>query len=384
MSLTVVAVILCVSAALQLGYFLVLLWPAVCEAGRNEKERMMETNQPPVSVVICACNEAENLKRHLPAVLLQCYADFEVIVINDRSDDQTAQVLLEMARQHPRLRIVTISPEAPRLFPGKKFALSKGVAAAANDFLLLTDADCQPASPYWLSAMVQPLTNGKEIVAGFGDFYQEKGALNAFIRGETLHTFLQLLAYQKAGMPYMAVGRNLACRKYLLEQAAQHPLWRATPSGDDDMLVRIGATKENMAVVTNPAAQTYSAAKSDFKSYIRQKQRHLSTGKLYRKKVSFLLALYAVSHAFFWMSSLFFFGIIIFTKNHFSGSWVMLAFLFFTLRCALFWYLLTRFQRHLRPKEKRVRFLPYFDFMWLLYNFAFSPYILWKNKQDWR
>lgn len=382
MSLTVVAVILCLSAAIQLCYFLFLFLPATRDLDRNKRAATREAPCPPVSILICAYNEAENLGRHLPEILAQEYPDFEVIVVNDRSSDSTATVLDHFSKKYPRLRVVTISAEEPRIFPGKKLALSRGVTAATNEILLLTDADCQPASRHWISEMVGPLTKGKDIVAGFGDYHKEKGWLNAFIRGETLHTFWQLLAYQKAGMPYMAVGRNLACKKHLLERAQQHPLWKATPSGDDDVLIRLCATKENMAVATVPDSMTYSPAKKDFKSYLSQKQRHMSTGKLYRKNVSFLLALYALSHAAFWLSALLY-GILVLLEKGVFSDWAVAAVFLFVLRNSIFWGYLKIFQKRLRRKENRLSFLPYFDFMWLGYNFAFSPYILWKTKQDW-
>lgn len=381
MSLTVVAVILCLSAAIQLGYFLFLFQPALRSIEGIKKTSPSIKDKPPVSLIICAFNEAINLKSNLPPILSQDYPDFEVIVVNDRSSDDTASILRNYSQDYPGLRVVTIDPKEKRDFPGKKFALSRGVAAAQNELLLLTDADCMPAGKHWISAMVQPLLKGKDMAAAFGDFYAKKGWLNSFIRSETLHTFLQLLSYQHAGMPYMAVGRNLMCRKALLEKAQVHPLWKATPSGDDDMLIRLGATKENMAVVTTPESVTYSPAKENFKSYVRQKQRHLSTGKLYRKPVQFLLGMYAISHTSFWMSAILM--VIFWSKTGFENPWAVAAFFAFILRNGVFYSSMKMLQQQLRRKKDRQRFFVYFDFMWLGYNFAFSPYILWKTKQDW-
>lgn len=381
MSLTVVAAILCLSAAIQLCFFLFLFEPALRFIARKPAVRAMQKEKLPVSVLICAYTEAENLKAHLPLILAQEYPHFEVIVVNDRSEDTTADLLAGFAKDDPKLRIVTISAREARDFPGKKFAISKGIAAAKHELLLLTDADCRPAGSQWISEMTAPLHKGKDIAAGFGDFEKEKGWLNQFIRGETLHTFLQLLAYQHAGMPYMAVGRNLACRKALFEKAQRHPLWKATPSGDDDMLVRLCANKTNMAVVTSPESITLSPAKNSFRDYVRQKQRHLSTGKLYRKKNMFLLALYAGSHAAFWLSA---FVLVLFVnKIDFSSPWIVAAIFSFVLRNGMFWAALSRLQKQLRSKENQRSLSPYFDLMWLGYNFAFSPYILWKTKQDW-
>src|SRR5690606_5721565 len=146
---------------------------------------------------------------------------FEVVVVNDASEDGSSKVLEEFSKKYPHLKIVSISKEEPRLFKGKKFALSKGVENAENSWLLLTDADCLPASPDWISRMVQPLLEGKELVAGFGAIRFQKGFLNAFVRWETMHSFLQYSTYAHAGKPYMAVGRNMACIKAVFLKAKE-------------------------------------------------------------------------------------------------------------------------------------------------------------------
>ena len=327
-----------------------------------------------VSIVICAKNEAARLQKNLQAILTQQYeepgeSNFEVVVVNDASTDNTAEVLTGFAANNDRLKIVTITADVPRNFKGKKFALSKGVEAARYEHLLLTDADCIPASDKWLGLMVAPLAQGKEIVAGYGEYNRSGGVLNAFTRWETLHTFLQYSSYALAGMPYMAVGRNMACTKSMLLQAMRSEVWNAIPSGDDDLLVNISATKSNMAIVSDDAAFTYTDAKSTWGEWARQKQRHLSTGKYYKTVPKFLLGLYGISHAAMWLTVFFLLGC----------HYVLLA---MAVRCIMYWCLwgVTAF----KVKERSLIYLfPFFDIGWLIYNFAFLPYITLKNKQHW-
>jgi len=332
----------------------------------------------PVSIIICAKNEADNLRKNLPLILEQDHHDkhgkplFEVIVVNDASTDATAKVLQEMELRYGHLRKIVIATDAQRTLKGKKFALSKGVVLAKHQQLILTDADCTPASRHWVEEMVAPLAAGKAIVVGYGGYNKTGRLLNAFIRWETVHSFLQYSTYALAGKPYMAVGRNLACTKQALLKAQSSPVWNALPSGDDDLLVSISGDEKNVAVVCDSSAFTYSDAKSNIKEWIAQKQRHLSTGKYYKTDIKLLLGGYGVSHAIMWLS---FF--ILLSMPCSPLVWAIMA-----GRCIIYWLLWIVTANKLEEK-KLFYFFPLFDIGWMIYNFAFLPYITWKNKQHW-
>lgn len=340
---------------------------------------MEKMERQAVTLIICAKNEAHNLKRFLPDILSQDYMDntgkpfYEVLVVNDVSEDDTEKILRQLQQEYPHLRWVTISANEPRLFKGKKFALSKAVEAARNEWLLLTDADCFVASPHWLAMMTAPLQRGKEIACGYGAYNYEKGFLNGFIRWETLHTFIQYSSYNAAGLPYMAVGRNLACTKSVLQKAQRTDIWNALPSGDDDLLIRICGTKGNTEIVTGRNAFTTSDAKKTWHEWLHQKQRHLSTGKYYKPLIKYLVGAYALTHALSWL--LFFILL-------FFADWSVIFFIF-AMRCAVYWTIWETAAT--RMKEKNLlRRMPLYDVSWALYNFVLSPFILFKNKQQWK
>lgn len=332
----------------------------------------------PVSVIICAKNEAGNLREYLPHILAQRYTNeagnhlFEVIVVDDASEDDTASVLRDLTEQYSNLVIVTISKDERRAFPGKKYALSKGLEKAKYEIIMLTDADCEPASEHWLSKMVKPVSEGKELSIGYGGYIEEPGFLNAFIRWETMHTFLQYSTYAMAGVPYMAVGRNMATTKTAIYKAQSSPQWSALPSGDDDLLIRAIGNKKNIAVIADGDAFTRTKGKNNWDEWVSQKQRHLSTGKFYKFGMKLRLGLYASSHAVMWLS----FVLLLFTSLCTTALIAMGA------RCLVYWVLWAYLAKQL--KELRLLLLyPVLDICWMLYNFAFSPYILWKNKQKW-
>jgi glycosyltransferase involved in cell wall biosynthesis len=332
----------------------------------------------PVSVIICARNEASRLQHNLPEILAQRYTNesgkphFEVVVVDDASTDDTAAVLEGLATVYAHLRVVRIAPDAVRDLPGKKFALRAGMQQAAHEWLLMTDADCRPSGPGWITYMTAPLRSGKEIVAGYAPYAHRSGLLNAFVRWETMHTLLQYAGYARAGLPYMAVGRNLACTATVLHKAVKTPLWGIIPSGDDDLLMRIAADKHNTAVVADPEAFMISPAKDSWAAWLRQKQRHMSTGKYYRRSVQLLLGVYALSHAAAWLLAI----LLLFSIYAWAVAGLM------ALRCVLYWGLWLITARKLK-EQRLARFFPFFDFGWMIYNFVLAPYILWKNKHQW-
>ncbi len=261
--------------AIQLGYYL-LVFLKLPEY-KPEKRRK---SKKPVSVIVCAKNEEDNLKRFLPRLLEQDYPDFEVIVVNDSSTDETELLLSELSSRYEQLRFTTI-PFNEKFLHGKKLAVTIGIKAAKHDFVLLTDADCYPASDQWLQKMGSHFTGKRQIVLGYGKYERKKGFLNSLIRYETVFTAMQYLSFAIKGSPYMGVGRNLAYEKKLFLKNKGFAKHYHIASGDDDLFVNETATKENTAVEFSPESHTLSIPETTFRRWIKQKKRHLSAGKYY-------------------------------------------------------------------------------------------------------
>ncbi len=263
----------------------------------------------PVSVVICARNEYHNLKRNLPMILEQDYPEFEVVVVNDSSDDDTAYLLKSLSATYPHLSIVHI-PQNLNFFSGKKFPLSIGIKSARYELVLLTDADCRPASPLWLRLMQSGFTSKTEIVLGYGRYEPKPGFLNKLIRFDTVWVAMQYLSFALFRSAYMGVGRNLSYRKSLFYKANGFIYHYKIKSGDDDLFINQVATPENTRIEISPEAHTISEPKSDLTSWFRQKRRHLSTGRHYKMRHKLMLGGFISSQilffAFFILSLLYF------------------------------------------------------------------------------
>lgn len=257
----------------------------------------------PVSVVICARNEAKNLFRNLPGVLEQEYSAFEVIVVNDGSQDNTEQILEDFKQRYPHLLTVHHYPPQ-KILSGKRDALRKGIDKAKYDWIVLTDADCVPQSNKWLLRMVVPLAQGKEIVLGYSPYFFRRGCLNKLIRYETFFTAVQYFSWTLAGMPYMGVGRNMACLKRLLISSKSIHDINAPPSGDDDLMVNEWATTNNTGFVLTEDAFMWSYPAISWHEWMSQKIRHYTAARYYRLVHQMVLGGFYLSWLLFYLSAI--------------------------------------------------------------------------------
>lgn len=267
-------------------------------AFKKQKESNVVKNEP-VSIVICARNESANLEKNLPAILEQDYPEFEVIVVNDCSYDDSKDVLDAIATKYKNLRVVQLE-ENDKYRHGKKFALTLGIKASKYDLLLLTDADCLPLSNRWVAKMVEHYNNDTEIVLGYSPYSKQSGFLNKFIRFETFMTALNYFSFANAGKPYMGVGRNLSYRKDLFFRNKGFASHMHLPSGDDDLFVNAHATAINTRFEISKEATMVSEPKNSFSEFWQQKRRHMSVGKFYKPYHKFMLSIRTINALLFY------------------------------------------------------------------------------------
>jgi len=268
---------------------------------KGAKTAATDYTYPPFSIIICARNEVQNLLKNLPAVLQQDYpAPFEVVVVNDASEDNSSEVLAQLKVKYDNLYFTTI-PYDEKFKHGKKLALTIGIKAAKYEHLLFTDADCEPASKYWIKLMAQGFKEGKDIVLGYGAYKKQNGFVNLWQRYDTFQIVIQYLSFALRGRAYMGVGRNMAYKKSLFEKAGGFRKHQYILSGDDDLFIRDAGDKDNVAIVTEPESFTFSEPIKSFGKWMGQKSRHLSTSPLYKVNIKFLIGLEVMSRQLFWV-----------------------------------------------------------------------------------
>ena len=362
-------ILLCLVTAVQIAYYLGLFTKLAFFKSKTKSQ----SQEQPVSVIVCAKDEAGNLVKNLPGVLVQDYkTTHEVVLVNDNSTDDTKYVIEELQKTFKNLNPVRLKQEA-MMIPGKKFPLSMGIRAAKYETLLLTDADCVPASEHWMKLMQDGYHPETEIVLGYGAYYKRGGFLNKVIRFETFHTALQYLSYALAGMPYMGVGRNLSYKKDVFLRNKGFSKINQIPSGDDDLFINHVATPTNTNIVIDAAAHTLSEPKKNWSEWMDQKNRHYTTAKYYQKKHKLLLGLYSATQFLIYPLTL--------VSIIFFNWWLPL--IVFAIRLIVQGYIFNKTMKRLNEADLFPMY-PLLDMWMCIYYLMFLPALFKRPKKKWK
>lgn len=311
--------------------------------------------------------------KNLPGVLVQHYkTTHEVIVVNDNSYDESKYLLEELQKSFRQLRIVELTQEA-KMIPGKKFPLAIGIKSAKYEILLLTDADCVPASENWISTMQSVYDEQTEIVLGYSAFHKKTGFLNKLTRWETFHSALQYLSYALAHNPYMGVGRNLSYKRELFFRHKGFSSINHTPGGDDDLFINKAASGKNTKITIHPDSFTLSEAPGTWSQWKKQKKRHYSTSKYYKRKHKLLLGLYALTHFFFYPA---FFSVLLFV----NWEWALVI---FGVRFLIQTIVLYSTTKKLNEKDLFPLYI-LFDIWMFFYYLIFASALIKKPAATWK
>ncbi len=355
------------------GIYLLILAALVLAWRSASRKETKQSSQPAFSVIIAARNESPNLKRYLSSWLEQAYPEYELILVLDRCEDDSAAYLA--TESNPRLKIIEVSETSEGWAP-KKWALHLGIAAAQNDWLAFTDADCE-LSPKWLAEIARKVEPQTELVLGLGPYRLYPSLLNAFQSFETAYAALQYIGFARLGMPYMGVGRNLAYKKSFFERAKGFDRFAERLSGDDDLLVNANAQASNTALMMSPESWTWSEPKMSWSAWFKQKNRHLSASPAYSIQSKLALGIFHFSHLagnIFWLTEFF-----LAPTNLFL--WTVL------LSRVLMGWILWGAVKPSFDRERLLMLYPLLDFLFFLYNLIFVPIGTirkpsWTKKQE--
>ena len=272
------------------------LWYRLCVVSAQSHKKTDHRTLPPVSVVIVYKNAGRKITDLIKSLLAQDYPEFEILAINDYSTDDGPSRLATV--RDPRLRMLDATLDAP----GKKQALQQGIKHAGYQHILLTDADCMPASANWIRVMASMLIpeTKTQIILGYGPLNKSNSLLNDFARFETITTAMQYFSAAVSKIPYMGVGRNMMYTRSLFESIGGFDSHSHVTSGDDDLFVRDSSGGASINVCLTPDSFMYSDAKDTLRGYLSQKSRHISTSVHYRWVHKILLGVLPACHAGFY------------------------------------------------------------------------------------
>lgn len=363
----ILLVVFCAAVGVQIIFFITFL------AALNRKREFKTKASNPVSIIVCAHDEEANLRELVPLLLAQEYDTFEVVIVNDRSNDGTYDFLLEQTKNDPRVKMVNVN-QLPAHVNGKKFALTLGIKAASYEWVLLTDADCRPVSKEWIASMSSHFSEDSHFVLGFSPYQIAPGFLNKFIRFESLVTAIQYFSFALLGNPYMGVGRNLAYRKSFFLQNKGFNTFLNVTGGDDDLFVNRHAKGPTTFAELRPESQVVSIPEKSLRAFYRQKVRHLSVGKRYKAKHRILLGIFTATWLVTWFTGV---ALVILDLTYW---WVIPILMTRSI--------LLMFNIRTTARQARLTFelwtVPVLDFLYSIYYLSTGPVALLTRKIRWR
>lgn len=364
-NLLFVGVILSLSISLLYG-----IWFRYALNLYNQPKQPPQIRLLPVTVIITCKNEENNISTVVSQILSQDYPDFELIVIDDFSNDKT----LENLHSFRDLKLIVLS--ADENIPGKKKALSQAIHAAKNELILLTDADCSITSKLWIQSMAMAMIASPqiEIVIGISPMSRNHNLVNLFSRFETILTAIQYSSYTLSGIPYMAVGRNLMYKKSLFHRIGGFQNHIDIASGDDDLLIQQGANKTNTVVNLESESFVYTTSKESITSFLRQKSRHITTAPHFKLIHKVLLFVFAFSQMFFYAGAI---------TGVLTGIFALKSILFLLfIKWILQILLLYKWFEKLQSLDMLI-FIPILDILLVKYYFILPIYKAFSTKKNW-
>ena len=263
-----------------------------------------EEDLPSVSIVLTAHNESEALKKSLPYLLEQDYPNYEVVVVDYCSHDDTTFVLQVCAENYSTLRVVHFQEDV-NMFQGRKYPLSIGIRSAKNDIILLTEPGCVPQSFQWVRQMARPFINAQtKIVLGHCAYEQPASFIESLAQYDNSASCARWIAAAIHHHPYTGTGRNLAYRRQFFFDNGAFIRHYSEPNGADDLFVNQNCTRSNTAVNIQPEAYVSTQAPSSRRAWRDIRTERFSTKKYYALSLKLRLALHPFALVLFYLSAI--------------------------------------------------------------------------------
>jgi hypothetical protein len=208
-----------------------------------------QTNSPvPVTILLTTHDNAPELERNLPAILTQDYPDYQVIIVGEKCEMDTENLLKKFSAEYPRL-YYTLIPEGSRYMSKKKLQITLGVKASKNEWILLTDPTCKPDSDQWLKTMAQNCNEDTDFVMGYTHYENEA---SDYLHFDHLRNAFYSIRRAQHGRPFGTNMQNICFRKSKFMEGNGFLGNLKLIHGEFDFLVNKYANEDNTVVELSP------------------------------------------------------------------------------------------------------------------------------------
>jgi cellulose synthase/poly-beta-1,6-N-acetylglucosamine synthase-like glycosyltransferase len=246
------------------------------------RDEIWSSDKPFISILIPARNEAQNLPVCLDSMTALSYPAnlSEVIILNDRSSDDTAEIAQNYCKKYGNFCLINISEDTPGL-SGKMNVLNQGIAQAKGEILLVTDADCE-VTPGWADALVSYFTRDTAMAGGITLLSKEERSESVSDRIQAIDwLFLQGVAAgaTNCGIPISILGNNFAFRKSAYLETGGYSAIGFSLTEDMALLQAIRKLKKwKIKYALNSKTRVYSLPLNTFQELLNQRLRWVSGG----------------------------------------------------------------------------------------------------------
>lgn len=285
---------------IQLFFFINYYRISYSYVKKIEKDPLQPSfSRPKVSVIIASENEADELAENLPAILSQDYPDFEVIVINNGSTDETDNLLQSLTLQNPHLYHTYLPYSNDKAFGRQKLALTIGIKAAKGEVLLFTEPYSKPVSNKWISSMMDVMSEQKDVVLGYSFYTRVESFFNRVARFDNHIFSMQYLSMAIKDKPYTGTYRNLAFKKQMFFDNKGFASFLNLENGEDVFINQIvNETNTAIAVSTDSFIETSIAR---FSLWRKLKKSYSIAKTFYKGSAPVLFNFEAYTRIFFYL-----------------------------------------------------------------------------------
>jgi len=251
---------------IQLFYYL-----GVFSSFSFSKESENNPKRIPVSVILYARNQAEEVKRLLPNLVNQNYYDFELVLVDNDSADETLDIFKEYAQLYSSIRVVQVDRNET-FWNNKRYALTLGIKASKNEYLLFVDAEQWIDNEFWIMSMASNFTLNKTIVIGPTMYLKTKGFLNKTIRFDAVFSQLHSFSWTNFGAPFSFFARNVAYKKEEFYKVNGFITHMNNRSSERELFLNEASISKNTTSSTSLKSFIYLNPFTKFSQWIAQKR----------------------------------------------------------------------------------------------------------------